>query len=204
MLENLEEILAYNKEIGKSSDSQDSLFGNSDLIQAPKLKLQDAEPISMDQKLEWEKELLGLYISGHPLDKFKDKLGTANFNINKIKKESLEKLVKMNEKKAKMEANGDKISWKDRSKYDVQTKIIGHVEVVREINTKKGDLMAFVKIADTNDEVEIIVFPKIYKDVKEILVPGQCIIVKGTASDRNGEFSVLVDKVAKLEDVMKK
>jgi DNA polymerase-3 subunit alpha len=204
MLENLEEILEYNKEIAKSSDSQDSLFGNSDLIQAPKLKLRDAEPISMDQKLEWEKELLGLYISGHPLDKYKEQLGNSNFNLAKIKKESLEKLAVKNKEKEQIEAAGKKINWKERDKYEVKTKVIGHVETVREINTKKGDLMAFVKIADVNDAVEIVLFPKTYADVKEIIKPGACLIVKGNASDRNGEFSVLVDKVATLDSVVNK
>lgn len=204
MLANLEEILAYNKEIAKGSTAQENLFGDSDLIQAPKLTLQEAEPISMDQKLLWEKELLGLYISGHPLDKFKEKLGEASFNMKKIKKEALEKLDKMNKEKAKMIAAGKKIDWKDRSQFDVKTKLIGHVEIIREINTKKGDQMAFVKIADTEDEAEMVLFPKIYAEVKKFLTEGMCIIVKGTASDRNGEFSILADKVAKLDDVMNK
>jgi len=203
MLANLEEILAYNKEMGKSSTAQDSLFGNSDLIQAPKLTLQPGEPISMEQKLLWEKELLGLYISGHPLDKFKDKIGEASFNMTKIKADAMEKIMKMNAEKKKLEESGKKMNWKDRNQFDVKIKLIGHVEIIREIQTKKGDHMAFVKIADTSDEAEMVLFPKIYAEVKKFLTEGMCIIVKGTASDRNGEFSILADKVAKLEDVMK-
>ena len=176
MLVNLDEILAYNKEIAKASQSQTNLFANSDLVSAPKLKLKKAEPISNDQKLRWEKELLGLYISGHPLDKYSGKFAKSDFNISKIKKTAKPGLV---------------------------LKLIGHVETVKEIQTKKGDAMAFVQIADANETAEVVFFPEIYKKSKALLIPGNCIIVKGKHSDRNGEFSLLVDKVDTLENLIK-
>ena len=66
MLGNLDDLLAYNKEKGASA--QDSLFGGLGGTQAPGLTLRPMPPATMADKLAWEKELLGLYISGHPLD----------------------------------------------------------------------------------------------------------------------------------------
>ena len=176
MIENLEEILAFNKEVAKSSSDQSNLFADSNLVTAPQLRLKKAPPATAEDKLMWEKELLGLYISGHPLDKFKSKFEKADFNISKIKKEA---------------------------KNDTTVKIIGHVESVREITTKKGDPMAFVRIADNHDFAEVVFFPKVYEKAKKILLPGECIIVKGKVSNRNGEFGLLVDKADRLANLVK-
>jgi DNA polymerase-3 subunit alpha len=204
IIHNLDEILSYNKEIVKGSESQDNLFANTDLVEAPHLTLEPAEPISDDQKLKWEKELLGLYISGHPLDKFAEKFNGQDFNIAKIKKEALEKVAKAEASKEAAKNSGEKINYRDRDRYAVKIKIVGHIETIREIVTKKGDPMAFVKIADKNDSAEIVLFPEIYKKSKPFLIEGECVIAKGSASNRNDEFGLLVDKIAKLEDVMEK
>lgn len=176
ILENLEEILAFNKETAKQSSLQENLFANTDIDTVPQLKLKKVSPANSEEKLLWEKELLGLYISGHPLDKYKDKLGSGQLDIAKIKQEGME---------------------------GANVKIIGYVELVKEIQTKKGSTMAFVKIADLTDEAEIVFFPEIYNQSKDFLQTGECIIAKGKISKRNGEFGILIDKADKLENVIK-
>ena len=176
MLFNLEEILYYNKEITKGSGEQNSLFSNLTAAEQPKLKLSKNGEISEDEKLAWEKEYLGLYISGHPLEKYKSKIELKNFGIKKIK---------------------------DGSKENDLVKIIGHIEEIKEVTTKKGAPMAFVKIADLEESAEIVFFPEIYKNSKAILIAGECIIIKGKVSNRNGEYSILADKVGLLKDFMK-
>jgi len=66
---------------------QDSLFGllSSD-SNIPKLKLKEFPPAETKDMLSWEKELLGLYISGHPLDKYKELLKKEGKNIKSIKR----------------------------------------------------------------------------------------------------------------------
>lgn len=177
MIENLEEILTFNKEVAKNSGSQENLFANSNINTIPLLKLKKVSPTSQEQKLNWEKELLGLYLSGHPLDKFKKDFPNIETNIGEIKKEA---------------------------QAEMTVKLLGHVETVKEIITKKGDQMAFVKIADLNDSAEVILFPEVYAKNKNILQAGNCIIVKGKTSYRNDEFSVLVEKVEKLDNLIKK
>ena len=71
---NMEDALAYNKESGKSKKSKLPFSLMTDVASLPELRFKETEPASQNDKLLWEKELLGLYISGHPLDKFKDKM----------------------------------------------------------------------------------------------------------------------------------
>ena len=92
MLANSENLLQYNKEISKKNQNQDSLFGMFDGNTNEEKKyeaftLEPAPKATMKDKLAWEKELLGLYISGHPLDKYKTVLDRQQISIKKIKEE---------------------------------------------------------------------------------------------------------------------
>ena len=172
MLANLELILAHNKEKNKHGDNQDSLFGlMSDTSSIPTLKLEPAPEASMADKLTWEKELLGLYISGHPLDKFREKLEGKEFNISKIREEAKEGMPIV---------------------------IGGIVEEAKNIVTKKGDNMLFLKISDLTGSIECVVFPRTYAEFKNLFVPETCIAIKGKMSMRNGTPSIIVEKAKSL------
>jgi DNA polymerase-3 subunit alpha len=171
MLANLEDILAYSKELAKESADQNSLFAGADIAESH-LTLKPAEPASNSQKLTWEKELLGLYVSGHPLESFKDKL-----------------------------AKGAKLSdIKTNGRNNITIITVGHVDEIRPILTKKGDNMAFMKISDLTDSLEVVVFPKLYEKHSEILESGKCIVIKGKISNRNGEISLIADGIKELEE----
>jgi len=169
MLFNLDEILTYSKELGKESTDQGSLFSGGE-IEQPALRLREAEPASEKEKLSWEKELLGLYVSGHPLNRFKEKL-KKGLPIKEVKKKIHPGMTVV---------------------------IAGHVDTVREIITRGGKKMAFVAMHDLTDKIEVVVFPKIFVDQEEIFEEGKCIMIKGKLSDRNGEIGVIVDKVKEL------
>jgi DNA polymerase-3 subunit alpha len=174
MLANVENMLTYSKEAGKQSADQDSLFGayvpglNSDVNN---FKLQDAPAATSTEKLNWERELLGLYLSGHPLDKFRKIIEEKNYKISRIKTEGKE---------------------------GKEFVIAGMVEDVRAIITKKGDNMAFVKLSDYNDTLECVVFPRTMAEFKNLIVKDKALAVKGKVSMRNGEISLIVDKVKEL------
>jgi hypothetical protein len=74
LLANMEEMLEYNRENTKQSKNQISLFGGIENVKLPEFKLKIAEKANQKEKLFWEKELLGLYISGHPFKKFEENL----------------------------------------------------------------------------------------------------------------------------------
>ncbi|RJQ35757.1 DNA polymerase III subunit alpha [Candidatus Parcubacteria bacterium] len=166
---NIENFLTYHREHMKAPSNQSSLFGSLASAKMP-LKLVASPAASLDQKLTWEKELLGLYISGHPLDKHKDKLKNQKTTI----------------KHAKENLKG------------VETVIAGFVETVQHILTKKGEKMAFLKLADLSGDVEVVAFPRTLKEHESILQPGACIMLKGRISDRNGQPSFVAEKAKAL------
>jgi DNA polymerase-3 subunit alpha len=169
LLTHIEMLLGFHREHMKAPSDQGSLFGG--LMATPTtLRLPPAPAASKDQCLEWEKELLGLYISGHPLDKHKAKLSNQKTTI-KYAKENLR---------------------------GVDTVIGGFIETVQTILTKKGEKMAFLKVADLSDSIEVVIFPRTLKEYEALLVPGSCVALKGKLSERNGEQSFVAELVKAL------
>lgn len=169
LLLNIELLLGFHREQTKAPSDQGSLFGAFETGPAT-LRLPPAEPATMDQKLDWEKELLGLYISGHPLDKHAPKLANQKNTI----------------KHAKEHLKG------------VETVLAGFIETRQTILTKNGEKMAFLKIADFTDSIEVVLFPRSLKEYDALVQPGLCIMIKGRISDRNGESSFVAEKVKVL------
>lgn len=172
MLSNIETLLAYSREFGMTAENQDSLFGSlPEQERKSSISLEESPQATQTEKLAWEKELLGLYISGHPLDQFREKLLKREKNIEEIK----------------------------RTQRDgVTTVVVGIIEEIKPILTKKGDKMAFARIADHNDSIEVVVFPKILTQYLDLLEPQKCIALKGRMSMRSGEKSIIVEAVKAL------
>jgi DNA polymerase-3 subunit alpha len=171
MLANMEDILSYNKEKNKGPANQDSLFGAAGIDDMPSLRLKPSEPASPSDKLKWEKELLGLFISGHPLDKFKEALDKRNTDINRFKAELREGMTGV---------------------------VAGIIEELKEVRTKKGEIMYFAKIADFTGSIEAVFFPKICEQFKQFIAVDSCVAVKGKLSLRNGTHSIVADAVKAL------
>ncbi len=170
MLANIEKLIQYNKEAKDSSANagQATLFGAQEF---GKLILDDAEPLSPLQKYKWEKELLGLYVSGHPLEAFA-KLLEGKRDIKKIKQ---------------FAKNNSTVTF------------AAIVENIKTIFTKNNEKMAFVTLSDKRDNIEAAVFPEKYEKYKELLQEDEILVVKGKLSKRNDEWSVLLDAAKKLE-----
>ena len=167
---NIDTMLAFNKERAVGAESaQDSLFSGID-DQVNDLVLEEAPPATTTQKLQWEKELLGVYVSGHPLDAYKDEL--------------------------KKRASISDIKADDRNGIPVVT--AGMIETVRELLTKKGDRMAFVQLSNHTDSIEMTAFPETFQQYKELLEPGACVAVKGKLNIRNDEPTILIERLKLL------
>ncbi|QQG37818.1 MAG: DNA polymerase III subunit alpha [Candidatus Kaiserbacteria bacterium] len=170
LMANIETLLTFHREHLKAPQDQGSLFG----ALAPakiSLSLEKAQPVPLDVLLEWEKELLGLYVSGHPLDKHKDKLTRQKMDIK---------------------------TGKEKFPRGVETVIAGLLETVQPILTKKGERMLFARLADYSDGVEIVAFPRVVKENEQLFLAGTCILVKGKFSERNGEASFVVERAKAL------
>ncbi len=173
MIANIEEALAYHKEAMNDNGAQDSLFGlfeDTSAAAVSEFRMKTATPASMMERLGWEKELLGLYVSGHPLDRYRDKFSDPSKSI----------------KAAKEQSEGR------------QVVVGGLIEEIRPVMTKKGDQMAFIKIGDFTDQIEVVIFPKTFTEFKAILVPEACIAIKGSMSFRNDAPSIVADGVKTL------
>ncbi|MBC7836462.1 DNA polymerase III subunit alpha [Acetobacteraceae bacterium] len=169
MLANIEHLLEFHRDAAKES-SHDSLFAELG-AGASEVHLAPAAQATLEERLAWEKELLGLYVSGHPLDRFREILSKRPMTLGQLR--------------AQMTPGMTAVA-------------AGMIESVRTILTRGGDQMAFVKIADFDGSIEAAVFPRVYAENKEILKRETVIALKGRLSNRNGELSLVADKLKAL------
>lgn len=172
LMAGMEAMQNFNKSFRQQNEDQISLFGGLDTAPTARLTLPSTDPMPDDEKLSHEKELLGVYVSGHPLDKFKEKLDKAGSSIKRI------------------------VSHGTNDKTVIFGAIVSEAKVIL---TKKQERMAFVTLSDHSGSMEAVVFPKTFKEFHELLEVDTCLVVKGKISDRNGERSVIVDKVKLLQ-----
>ncbi|MFZ2500615.1 MAG: DNA polymerase III subunit alpha [Minisyncoccia bacterium] len=168
LLGSVDVMLAFHRE-ATAVAPQDSLFGA--LIAPPPLTLPEGKATSLLDKLAWEKELLGIYVSGHPLDAYEALTKKAGTTIAKIKEEP-------------------------RSGMAIILPVL--VSVVRNILTKSGEKMAFVTVEDATDSIETVVFTKLFKEHATVIVPGHCLLIKGKVSIRNGETTLAIEELKPL------
>ncbi|MDE1974938.1 MAG: DNA polymerase III subunit alpha [Patescibacteria group bacterium] len=172
MLANIDRLLEYNKESSSRHADQDSLFGGmADHSSVPSLRLEETAPAEMRDKLNWEKELLGLYISGHPLDRYRDIIRKKDIDIKK----ALETIKE----------GGSAV-------------IAAIISEVRTVQTKNNETMAFLSIADFSGSADAVVFPRTYREYREIIVPDACLAFKAIVNERNGEKGFVIERMKKL------
>jgi len=166
---NLEKLIAFNKE-SRGVNNQDSLFGDIGGIEV-KLSLENQTEATLQEKLTWEKDLLGLYISGHPLDNYKDKIEKFGTLIKKVKEEL---------------------------KVNTPVTIAAIIDDIRIVTTKKNDRMAFIKISDYTGSIDAVVFSKLFEINKDILNKDTIIALQGKITERNGEKSIMIENFKKI------
>src|SRR3989344_1323021 len=173
ILQHMDSLLEYNREAVKTRErNQVSLFATMETApSALTLRLPEVAPASISDRLTWEKELLGLYISGHPMDSYKEKIPKACSKISTIKSFRPGALVFA----------------------------AGLITTSKKIITKKGELMMFLQLEDTTDSIEAVVFPSVLGKYAKFLEPSACVFIKGKTSERDGSTSILVDQVKKIE-----
>ncbi|HBU27690.1 TPA: DNA polymerase III subunit alpha [Candidatus Uhrbacteria bacterium] len=170
LLANLDRMLRFNKKVQQDKErSQGTLFDVAPDMEVNQLLLSPAPEAARSTRLEWERELLGIYVSEHPYTAYAEALRPYVVQLSDI------------------EYKNDKDP----------VKIAGVVSTIRTILTKKGDAMAFVRIADGESDREVVVFPRTYVQHKEHIVEGRLVVVLGKVSEREGQSkSVIADSVA--------
>ncbi len=129
------------------------------------------------QLLAYERELIGFYVTSHPL---------ANY--------------------AKVLKNYASASTDTLSEFRDQTEVTlgGIVDQLKEIVTKKGDKMAFVTLQDLSGSCEVIVFPDLYKDSTELIKKDATLFVRGKINARDDMPKVLAEEIVALDEVQKR
>ncbi|HUC87944.1 MAG TPA: DNA polymerase III subunit alpha [Candidatus Binatia bacterium] len=181
MLHNLDTLLAYGTRLHKNrSQGQTDLFNGlqEETFALPKLALETPTTgFTLRDQLTWERELLGLYLSQHPLAAYDDFLKDKTTPLKNIKPT-------------------------DDGKAAV---VGGAINDAREITTKNGQKMAFVKLEDRSGEIELVVFPSIYQQTEDVWVRDHVVLVHGKVSSRDrsgqeggGEAKILVDQAREI------
>ncbi|MDI3309901.1 MAG: DNA polymerase III subunit alpha [Thermoanaerobacterium sp.] len=165
----------------KNIKGQISLFESDVEKHKIDYSLPDIKEFSKDVILSMEKETMGLYISGHPLDEYQDDIRRiANCTTRDLK-------------------NGDD-SFAKKSVFDDQDVVlVGIVENKKIKFTKNNNMMAFVNLADLYGTIEVIVFPAVYERYSKFLSEDLPVVIKGKVSLREDEEpKILCDEVEPL------
>ena len=128
------------------------------------MKLAPTEPASTTQRLQWEKEYLGLYVSSHPLAGLKKYFQAKTIPLDQLNTKGVNKLIKIG----------------------------GIITGVRKVTTKKGDMMALLQLEDPFGRGEAVVFPNHYAKIANALVADQVLFAEGTLEKRMGEMQVVI------------
>lgn len=171
LLDNTENILGFirhNKE--QQETKQDSLFSGTSIEFDHKVKLDIAPNATLEDKLHWEKDLIGLYVSSHPFRKYYASFKGVIKDLNIVE-----------------ECARD--SWA----------IVGGVidSVTRKI-TKKGSVMLFVTIQDESGSIELLVFPKKFEETKDKWVEGEVVCIVAKTPREEGDNKLFVEKIYQL------
>lgn len=211
MLFNLESLLHFNKEQQKNLAGQVSLFsmlsssssdGGASTNAVDGLRLVQQGQVPKQTELVWEKELLGLFVSGHPLDKYKEIFEKREENIEKIKRSILEESEKYSEEYTASRPPTPLPNGKGfrRETYARAVVSAGIIESTKEIPTKKdpAQKVLFVRLTDLSGSIEVVVFPKVYEQFKASLVTDKCVVIKAKTSFRNDTPGLILDSVKEL------
>ena len=180
ILANIDSLLDFSKSHGeKVHSAQDDLFGGTGVeVESNEIKIQEVAPLHLAERLRMEKEVLGMYVSDHPLRgmaPYFQKKGVVIRGISEAMRFSKDKKIKLQ----------------------------GLVTSVRKITTKKKEAMAIITLEDISGTVEIVFFPKSYEKIAEEIQEDSFANISGKAEKREGVWQIIGDSFSArtLEEV---
>ncbi|MBL7960078.1 DNA polymerase III subunit alpha [bacterium] len=178
----IEKALNYgSKKQAQANSDQVDIFGNLAASEKPSdssvFVLPDTPRWTHAEELAKEKELLGFYASGHPLDKYRFEMDA--FSTYRI---------------------GDEVPVQEGS----EIRVGGMIADVRQIFDKKGNPMAFVKLEGFGGTMEAVVFSSVMKDCAEKLKKENVVMVIGKASHRNESLNIIAENMMTMEDALER
>ena len=164
---NIENILAFVKQIHeKNSLNQNSLFAGTTIDMSAKIQLAPAPNASAEEKLLWEKELLGLYVTSHPFSVYQEIMKNVLIPLKDLSSQSRNQWVVVG----------------------------GMIDSTKKKITRSGKAMMFAKLLDTTSSLELLIFPKTYETTADVWVEGKPVCVIGRTSEEEGDDKLFVEK----------
>ena len=189
----IDTIQSYNKKGMNGQVSMFDLGGSEEDNNLNEIKYNFVEKPELSEKelLSMEKEMLGIYVSGHPLEKIREQI-IATTNISSLQMHEIDETNSVSE-------NGEdvmNVNVKERERFtDGQdVKIAGIITSVKKKYTKNNKLMAFVTLEDLYGTAEIIVFESTYLKAQDILIEENIVTIDGRLSIREDEETKIVAK----------
>jgi DNA polymerase-3 subunit alpha len=179
LLHNLEKLMKHSSERHKAASvgqvSMFDLLGDQgadnagsvlNILEAPR-KLVDKR-----EQLRWEKELVGMYLTDHPLEAIMDKLDVI------------------------ITHTGGQIHEAGEAMVGIPVTIAGLVDNIRNIITKRGDPMAILRVEDIDDQIECVMFPEVWGTYRDIVEEDRVLVVRGRVDARQGDMQIIVSEVS--------
>ncbi|WP_288716040.1 DNA polymerase III subunit alpha [uncultured Treponema sp.] len=191
LLNDMDRAVRYVQDkISGSTNGQGDLFGDTDEKVYADFVFNQLDDLPTMEKLNDEMEVIGCYVSGHPLDDYKKVIQncvtlTSN-NIERAAKES-------QAEKAALAASGQS-SWQMRNTGKTYT-VLGFVHGLHPFRTKKGTDMAFAKLSDYNGEMDLTFFSKTWETLKTQVQDGKIAAFKGKVDGSREQPSFIVDSI---------
>ncbi|MFW5885163.1 MAG: DNA polymerase III subunit alpha [Patescibacteria group bacterium] len=168
MLQNVETILNYAKNYQKNMASgQSSLFslGGESKIETPQIKLEETRPAPKAERLSWERALLGLYVSDHPLRGYQDYFKAKATAISDLSPEKAGQVLTIG----------------------------GIITKLQKIYTRNNQIMYFATLEDGLGKIEALIFPKTVERNRDLWEEEKIVLLKGKLSDKDNELKLLCE-----------
>ena len=173
LLVNLEKLLEWSREIQRTkTNGQRGLFDGlpKNNNNNKEFNLPSNSPATEREKLNWEKDLLGLFVSSHPLNSCREVLTKRTLSITKIS----DKLINQ------------------------RVRIGGVISGIKKIITKVGKPMLFLKLEDLTDKIEVVVFPGIIERNPSVFQENKIVFISGRVDNRDGTPKVICEEIEEI------
>jgi len=179
LIASIDDVLDYSKAIVQSSNStMDSLFGSDDItttISEP--RLYSIPPFTETERLRKEKEVLNLFLSGHPLNRWNAHIAAFSF-VN--------------------------LATREHSSIGKGSQVCGMIKSVRTRLDKRENTIAFIEFEDFNGQGEIIVWSDSYKLYSSLLVEDTVVLVRGKIEITNDVMKIIADEILPIQEAITK
>jgi DNA polymerase III subunit alpha len=169
LLASLDVAIDHSLLVNPEESSQIDFFSEAEFFLKPKYV--EVEALPVEEKLRLEKEVLGLYLSNHPISIYEKEL-----------------------------AAGGTIQIANLVEGSKMVQLGVYITEVKKIRTKKGEAMAFLTVTDSSGEIEAVVFPKVYTKMMSLLKQGNMILVDAKLEQRSDTKQLIIQRAESIDD----